>query len=189
MMSASAQKILLAIVGMPGAGKTEATQYLKKKGIPFVRFGDVTERELTERGLPLTPENERIIRESLRTEFGMAAYAIRSKPFIDQLISHHACVILDGLYSWEEYVYLKAYYPHFLLVHVYAEPKKRYERLSKRPVRPFTPQQARDRDIAEIEKLNKGGPIAIADYCIENTNDSIPDFFKKIDALLARLHQ
>lgn len=187
MMLSSPQKILLAFVGMPGAGKTEATQHLKEKGIPSVRFGDVTERELTVRGLPLTPENERIIRESLRTEFGMAAYAIRSKPFIDDLITNHSRVILDGLYSWEEYVYLKAYYPHLLLVHVYAEPNKRYERLQKRPIRPFTPDEARKRDVAEIERLNKGGPIAIADYCIENTNDSIPNFFKKIDALLNRL--
>jgi hypothetical protein len=40
-----------------------------------------------------------------------------------------------------------------------------------RPVRPLTPFESHSRDFAEIENLNKGGPIAIADYLIKNDRD------------------
>jgi dephospho-CoA kinase len=35
-------------------------------------------------------------------------------------------------------------------------------------VRPLTAEQARARDFAEIENVNKGGPIAMADFTIRN---------------------
>jgi hypothetical protein len=44
------------------------------------------------------------------------------------------------------------------------------------------------RDVNELEKLNKGGPIAIADYLIENENDDLSELYKKIDVLLSRLN-
>jgi hypothetical protein len=40
--------------------------------------------------------------------------------------------------------------------------------LQNRVVRPLEPDEARKRDFAELEKLNKGGPIAIADRLILN---------------------
>ncbi len=179
--------LILAFVGMPGAGKSEAAIYLEQKGIPFVRFGDVTDEEVRALGLPLTPDNERMVREKLRKELGMAAYAIKAKPRIQQLVRTHPVVVLDGLYSWEEYVLLKGEFLGLTLVHVYSEPTKRYDRLSHRPMRPVPIEKCRERDIAELENLNKGGPIAIADYLIENNSDDMADLYGKVDALLARL--
>lgn len=184
---ASEKKIILALVGMPGAGKSEATSYLEKKGIPFIRFGQITDEKVKELGLELTPENEKTVREQIRNDLGMAAYAILAKPKIDDLVSKHPVIVIDGLYSWEEYIYLKKIFPNLILIHIYAEPKIRYERLSSRTVRPIIGDEAPVRDHAEIEKLNKGGPIAIADYLIEN-NEEIEKMFKKIDTVLARLH-
>lgn len=44
-------KIILAIVGLPGSGKTEAIEYLKEKlGWPKIYFGDVTFDRMKERG-------------------------------------------------------------------------------------------------------------------------------------------
>ena len=37
--------------------------------------------------------------------------------------------------------------------------------------RPFTIKEAKARDYAEIENLEKGGPIAMADYTILNPED------------------
>lgn len=179
--------IILAFVGMPGAGKSEATAYLENKGIPFVRFGEVTDEGVKERALPLTPENERMVREKMRAEFGMAAYAIKSKPKIDNLLKTHKVIAIDGLYSWEEYLFLKKQYPNLTLINVYAESKKRYERVALRSIRPMTFEQSRQRDIAELERLNKGAPIAISDYMIEN-NSTLDHMHKQIDSLLARLH-
>lgn len=180
-------KRIIAIVGMAGAGKTEAAKYLETKNIPFARFGQITDETISALGLPLIQKNERMVREKLRQELGMAAYAIKMKPGIDKLLKNHDVIALDGLYSWEEYVFLKKEFPNLILVDIFAEPPIRYERLSKRSVRPASHQEARDRDIAELEELNKGGPIAIADYAIENNSNDISDLYDKLDSLLMRL--
>lgn len=177
---------ILALVGMPGAGKSEATAFLSSKGIPFIRFGDVTDAGLEELSLPVTPENEQMYREKIRKELGMAAYAKKAHPMLTEAVASHPAVVVDGLYSWEEYTYLKEHFPGLTLIHIYAEPAIRYRRLAARPVRPFTKEEARKRDMMEIERLDKGGPIAIADYLIVNNAD-IASLHKNIDALLGRL--
>ncbi|HEX8932154.1 MAG TPA: AAA family ATPase [Patescibacteria group bacterium] len=187
MDNSTATKQILAIVGMPGSGKSEAVAYLQSKKIPVIRFGQYTDEGLTQQGLSLTPENERQFRENLRKELGMAAYAIKARAKIAELISREAVLAIDGLYSWEEYLYLKNLYPELILIHIYAEPKRRYARLAKRSVRPLQPEEARERDLNEIGKLNKGGPIAIADYLIENNEEKIAGLQQKMEALLSRL--
>ncbi len=180
-------KLVLAFVGMPGAGKTDAATYLSKKGIPVVRFGFLTDEMVREAGLPPTQKSEKIVREKIRMDLGMAAYAIKSKPKIEELLKKNNVVLIDGLYSWEEYVFLKKELPSLILIAFYAKPPIRYKRLSMRKIRPLTLQEARERDIAELDKLNKGGPIAIADYLIENNTDDIKDLYSKVDRLLLHL--
>ena len=159
---------LIAIVGMPGAGKTIAADFFRHKGVPVLRFGDQTDIGLRELGKPLTEANERWYREKLRSDLGMAAMAIKIEPRILKESEHSILIVLDGLYSWEEYLYLKEKFPQLLLLSVYAPPGLRHSRLSKRPVRPLAKQEAVSRDKAEIENLNKAGPIAIADYLVRN---------------------
>jgi dephospho-CoA kinase len=159
---------LIAIVGMPGSGKSVAADFFRSKGIPVLRFGDATDEGLKELGLERNEKNERFVREKLRKELGMAAMAIKIEPGIFSAVQTSNVVVLDGLYSWEEYTYLKEKFPGLILLCIYSEPKKRYERLKRRVIRPLTLEEARSRDIAEIEHLNKGGPIAIADYLIKN---------------------
>lgn len=178
------QKQIIAYVGMPGSGKTEAVQYVQKKGFPFVRFGDITEEKLKEQHLAITPENEKTVREDLRREFGMAVYAEKSKAKIDELFVSHDTVIIDGLYSWEEYVFLKKAFPKLILVYIFARPDVRYARLAKRKIRPLTEEQARLRDVLEIEKLHKGGPIAIADFVIDNSEENKDQLYRQIDKIL-----
>ena len=43
--------LIIAIIGMPGAGKSEVISYIKNKGIPFVRFGKITDEGLKRAGL------------------------------------------------------------------------------------------------------------------------------------------
>jgi dephospho-CoA kinase len=186
-MTNTASHLLFAFVGMPGSGKTEAAQYVKEKGYAYVRFGDVTEELLREKGLPLTPENEQEVRESLRQQMGMHAYAEKSLPKITHLLENHSVTVLDGLYSWEEYRFLQEKGFSVVVVHVYTEKHIRYKRLANRAVRPLTKQEAFARDIAEVEKLNKAGPIALADYLIEN-NEQKEQFYAKLDTLCERLH-
>lgn len=159
---------LIAIVGMPGAGKSVAADFFRSKDLPVLRFGDQTEMGLREVGKDITEENERWYREKLRKDLGMAAMAIKIEPRIVETAKTHSLIVLDGLYSWEEYIYLKEKFPELLLLCIFATPAIRYQRLEYRKVRPLTRIEATSRDISEIEHLNKGGPIAAADYCIKN---------------------
>jgi len=159
---------VVAIVGMTGAGKSEVARVFEGHGFRKVRFGDITDEELKNRGLESNEENERYIREQLREKHGMAAYAKLNLPRIDNLLKS-SDVVVDGLYSWEEYILLKECYGERLKVlAVWASPATRYARLTQRAKRPLTLEEAAGRDKSEIENINKGGPIAMADFTILN---------------------
>ena len=159
---------VVSIVGMTGAGKSEVARLFEENGFTRIRFGDVTDEEIKKRGLALNEENERHIRELLRQEHGMSAYARLNLPRIDSALKH-SDVVVDGLYSWEEYTFLKTHYGEdFCVVAVWASPRTRYARLTSRLNRCLTLEEAVSRDGAEIENINKGGPIAMADFTIIN---------------------
>ncbi len=159
---------VVAIVGMAGSGKSEVTKVFQEADFVSVRFGDITDEEMKKRSLERNEANERYCRELLRKELGMAAYAILNRPRIDNALEK-SNVVADGLYSWEEYLDFKNYYgDSFYVVAVCSSPRSRYERLARREVRPLTAKEAASRDKSEIENLNKGGPIAMADFVIAN---------------------
>ncbi|UCG55514.1 MAG: AAA family ATPase, partial [Dehalococcoidia bacterium] len=96
---------IVAIVGMTGAGKSEVARFFEENGFKKVRFGDITDKEIKEQGLEFSEKNERRIREQLRQNYGMAAYAMLNLSRID-LALKKTPVVIDGLYSWEEYSFL-----------------------------------------------------------------------------------
>lgn len=169
---------LVCIVGMCGAGKSEVADFFISKNYQYVRFGQITLDEVKKRGLEPTEANERPIREEFRKKHGPAAYAILNMPKFDELLKK-GNVIGDGLYSWSEYKILREKYGKDLrVIAVYASPKTRYTRLDNRAsrygddpkmkYRSFNPVEAKARDYAEIENIEKAGPIAMADYTVVN---------------------
>lgn len=179
-------KKIIAVVGMPGSGKSEAVMFFKNKGFACVRFGDLTDETLKSLDLEENEENERKVREQLRREKGMAVYAAYALSKIEEILKTHDLVVLDGLYSWEEYKYLIEKFGNIILLAIYASPVIRYERLAKRLVRPLTHKESRQRDTSEIENLNKSGPIAIADYLIKNESTK-EIFFKELEQFFSNL--
>lgn len=177
---------VVAIVGMAGAGKSEVARVFEEHGFKKVRFGDITDEELKDRGLETNEENERYIRQQLRKEHGMAAYAKLNLPRIDSSLKS-SNVVVDGLYSWEEYILLKEYYGgQFTTVAIWASPATRHARLARRAERPLMLEEAASRDKSEIENSNKGGPIAIADFTIVN-EASLEELEKETERVLAAL--
>lgn len=189
-------KKVVAIVGMCGSGKSEVADRFIKNGYYYIRIGQITLDEVKRRGLEVKEENERTVREELRKKYGMGAFAILNLPKIDQALGQ-SNVVADGLYSWSEYkVFKEKYKENFLVVAVYAPPLLRYSRLAERSkryqedpkmkYRSFSPVEALSRDYAEIENLEKGGPIVMADYLIVN-DGTIDDLNKKIDQILEKI--
>ena len=158
----------VAVVGMCGSGKSVLCSYFTDMGWSSVYFGGVAVSQLKKNGTPVNEANERAIRESLRRELGMGAFAIILKDEImDKL--QRGNVVLDGLYSWSEYVILKDLLGDNLVVlAVVTNSGIRKERLANRTVRPLSAEMVDSRDVAEIENSEKGGPIAKADYYVLN---------------------
>lgn len=149
-------KNLIAIVGMCGAGKSELTDLFVKAGFFRIHFGDLTMDELNRQGLAVNEKNEKHIREDIRARLGKSAYAQLASVKIDE--SEDKNIVLDGLYSWSEYTFLKNKYPGIVLLAIITNNSIRKQRLSVRKIRPLTAQEVDSRDVAEIENLDKGGP-------------------------------
>lgn len=190
------QNKLVCVAGMPGSGKTVVSDFFIKKGYQLVHFGDITFEILEKRGLPVNEQNERQIREEVRKKHGMEAYAKLNYPKFKKLLKQ-GNVIGDGLYSFEEYKFLKNKFDEqCIVIAVYAPPKIRYERLTRRQPqkkgdhyrRNISVKDARSRDLAEIEKLNKGGTIAMADFTIQNTK-SMAYFKKQIKEIYGQIQK
>lgn len=189
-----ANQKIICVVGMTGSGKSEVSDKLVKAGFLYLRFGQITLDTIKERGLEVSEANERKIREDLRKEYGMAAFAVLNIPKIDKLLQS-SDVVADGLYSWSEYKVLKDKYGDAMRVlAVFAPPELRYERLEIRKVegdkdrrfRPLSKKEAKARDFSEIENLEKGGPIAMADFTLINAG-TIEELNGKIKEILSGL--
>ena len=180
---------ILAFVGLPGAGKTTAVDYFTEKGYPKVYFGGVVFDAMKQEGIEITPENEKAFRTRFREEHGKDVVVNRIVAQITHLADagQHR-IIADGLYTWTEYKVLKQAFPGELILAAVVAPRRlRYHRLSQRPIRPFTASESYDRDIHEIENLEKGGPIAIADHYLIN-DGSVEAFDERLDELASSLH-
>jgi len=165
---------IIALVGLTGSGKSTAIDYLTERGHPKVYFGGIVLDEVKRRGLELTQANEQPVREELRKKEGKDFVVRRIITQIHDLIAagQHR-IVADGVYSWTEYKALKHEFPGELtVVAVVASKHIRKQRMAHREIRPLTSEQVDQRDWAEIENIEKGGPIAIADYFIHNDGSS-----------------
>lgn len=178
---------IIAVVGMCGSGKSVVSDILENMGWHAVYFGGLTYKKMQEEGIEITYDSQKTFREELRKLHGEDCYAKMLLPEIRASLEE-GNVVLDGLYSWYEYKYLKEIFgDNLILVCIISDKNIRYDRISKRVVRPFNKENAIKRDVSEIESLYKGGPIAYSDYFILNNGEvsviveRVHDILKKIE--------
>lgn len=180
---------ILAFVGMPGSGKSTAVDYLAEKGYPKVYVGGILYQAMKDEGIEITWESQNKFREEIRKREGQDFLIKRAIVQLQHLIDagqHH--IIFDGLYSWSEYKILKHAFPgEVSIVGVVVPRRIRKHRLSQRPERPMTSTEVDERDYSEIEQLQKGGPIAMADHFIIN-DGTTEQFYEQIETELTRIH-
>ena len=178
---------MVAVVGMNGSGKTVAVDYLTAKGYPKVYFGGMIYKEMEKRGMKWVPdgEEEKKFREQIRREEGKD-WVVRQvvAEVKDLLAAGQKRIILDGVYSWTEYKILKHEFPRCITtMAIVVDKQLRYKRATSRKERAFTLEAVKERDRSEIENLEKGGPIAAADYYVLN-NGTIEEMEERIDEIL-----
>lgn len=174
---------------MPGSGKGTCTKHLSTKhGWPIVHFGNMVYEEVQRRGLH-NVEDEVFVRNDMRKQDGPAVLAKHVARKADELLTGGAeTVVLDGLYSWSEYTYLSEKYGEQLLVIATTSPKhvRRQRVLDRKDAhRSYTLEQLIAREIDEIENLEKGGPIAYADYTLANLKN-LEDLLNQLDEIITQ---
>lgn len=183
------QKII-AFVGMPGSGKGTCTTYLNEQhGWRVIHFGNMFYEEVQRRGLD-NVKDETFVQKDMRDKEGpavLAKHALRkAHTYFDE---GDSVVVFDGLYTWDEYKYLDQELGEKLTVIAITAPKKlRRERVLNRKDshRTYTLEQLISREVGEIENIDKGGPIAYADYTIVN-DASTEELIAKLDKILREI--
>ncbi len=180
--------IVIAAVGMCGTGKSIVTNHIEKKyKFKSIYFGGFILEEVKQRNLEINSTNEKMVREDIRKKNGLDAVAKLAANRIDHYLNTNSNVIIDGLYSFSEYILLKEKLGKQLsLIAIHSAKQHRYQRLGVREIRPLTPEQIDERDYVEIKNIEKAGPIAIADFHIINNGD-LQDLYQNIDAVLNEL--
>jgi len=176
------KKILLAIVGLPGAGKTAAANYFKERNGSVIEFGKIINNYIDKHHLRHSENNHRKLREKFREKYGREAFAILNEKKIKKAFLKDKVVIVDGLRSWEEYVYLKKKLKRIkiVLVALYADKELRYERITKRSYR--NELCGEKRDIDELIGINMAPTLGFADYFVR-ANGSIEDLEDKLEVI------
>jgi len=157
---------IVAITGMPGAGKSTAAQALARFGWTRVVMGDVIRAEVKRRGLEPDAKNTGEVMRLLRAERGDSAVADLCLETIAKAGTEK--VVVDGIRSVAEVEAFRRK-AKVLLVAVDASPERRFELLKERGRSddPLTYDMFVARDRRELD-VGIGEAIAIADKTISN---------------------
>jgi Uncharacterized protein conserved in archaea len=176
---------VIAFVGMPGAGKSEASAVAREMGMPVVIMGDVLRDEVRGRGLPPTDENIGGVANQLRKDEGMDAIAKRCIPKIEALQAR--AVVIDGIRGIAEVeTFKRAFGENFTLVKIDAPFELRLERLRRRARSDDmgTADWLKQRDERELS-WGMGKAIDVAEKSVVNL-DPIEKFKEEIRSILRK---
>lgn len=158
--------LIVAITGMPGAGKSTAAKALVSRGWVRVVMGDVIRAETKRRGLEPDARNTGEVMKSLRRERGEAAVAELCMAQVRRVKADK--FVIDGVRSMSEVETFRKS-AKVLLVSVHASRNRRYSLLKERGRGddPFSLDMFRARDRRELS-VGIAEPIALADETISN---------------------
>src|SRR3989344_287548 len=161
-------KTIIGVVGLNGSGKTEIVEWISKKDIPVIRFGQIINDYIDEHKLENTEEIHKKIRVEFRKKYGMAAMAVINRKKITVVLKKNNILIIDSFHSYEEIVYLNKQLPkvNIVIIGVWDKSSDRFNRIKKRHYRGDL--AGKERDFNEVLDTNMGPTFTLADYMIIN---------------------
>ena len=170
--------LIVALTGMPGAGKTTVANHLAQKGIPLLIMGDVVREAAQNDGLEPTSDNLSKLMLRLREKNGPEAIAFLVANKIKNMKHENkefGVVIVDGVRSMAEIQVLRSVGKVKLLA-IHGSTLTRYSHIRDR-ARSDVPS-----NICEFDKRDKvemgvgiSDAIALADETISNNDISISE--------------
>lgn len=175
---------IVAVTGMPGAGKSTAAQALVKTGWRRVVMGDVIRAETKRRGYEPDAKHTGEVMASLRKERGEAAVADLCLETISKIGADR--VVVDGIRSMAEVEAFRKK-ARVILIAVHASPARRFELLKERGRSddPLSQEMFVERDQRELG-VGIGKAIALADETISNQHTTPEKLASEIDKVVGR---
>lgn len=180
-----AGKKVIAMSGMPGAGKGVAANAGRQLGLEVFVLGDIIREETERRGLEPTPQNIGNVMLDVRAKEGPDVVVRRLLPKIEQAKSE--VVIVEGIRSLHELNELGSKFKVIPLA-IHASPKSRFKRLlsRNRSDDPKTWEVFQERDFRELD-VGLGHVLALAEIVLINEG-SISQLESAFKAAFAKLN-
>jgi len=158
--------LIIAITGMPGAGKSTAAKALESRGFKRIVMGDVVREETRRRGLEPNESNTGNVMLELRERYGPGAVAevcLRSLRTMKEDV-----VIVDGIRSFAE-VEVFAREGDVKVLAVHASRDRRFKLLTERGRSDAPASRATfdERDKRELS-IGVGKAVALANETLSN---------------------
>jgi len=166
----SSEKLVVAVAGMPGSGKSIFVNTAIQAGYEVVVMGDEVREEAKRRNMPPTAENIGKIMLALRRTEGEAVIAKRCIPEIEKTKKQK--IVVDGIRSLSEVEEFKKHFKNFTLVAIHSSTETRFRRVfyRQRSDDPADWQVFQERDLRELG-VGLGNAIAMAEYIIVNEGE------------------
>ena len=180
-------RLVVCITGMPGAGKSTASEVSAGMGFEVFRMGDDVRMEAERRKLVPTDENLGLVMLQLRQSGGPVAIAILCKQRIEREAKSNF-VLIDGIRNMNEFLEFKKL-GNAVLVSIHASPEKRFKLLQERgrADSPSSLQSFESRDRRELS-VGIGESIALADDVVINSG-YLEDLKKEVAKILSAYKQ
>ncbi len=182
MGQACLDRLLVAVTGLPGSGKSLVSKVIAGElGATIYSMGDIVRREVARRGLEMTVANVERVASELRAIYGRSAVA---DLLVNEIRGSKGPIVVDGLRSLDEAESFRRAGWNVVIVAVFAPRKLRAERLKLRG----RIGESSEEDLALRDEANIGFGVAeamaLADYMI--VNDGSIEEVERSAAIVAR---
>ena len=179
--------LVIAVSGLPAAGKGEFATILASHGVPVRSMGDMVRAEVKSLGIPETPHVFGEVATQMRSEHGDDVLAHRLTSAVDELLIENSIVLIEGMRGTaEREVFANHWADNFEVVAITASKNLRLQRVISRA-------RSEDGDLSDLEQRDAreaswGLDVIIdeADYTFSNESN-IDELIIKVTAWLKGL--
>lgn len=169
------------VVGMSGAvatGKTTAAEYLSGRGYSYVRYSQVLQNILKEKGVKPTRSALQNIGWKIHEEKGQRWFGKQ----VVNLINNQVCGVIDGLRFPDDHaLMIETYGPSFLHIHLTSDLEEQQKRVLARESEDVAFDQVTSHPVEkQINQLEK-----IAHHTIVN-DGATTDLYQQLDTILGK---
>lgn len=183
-VSSKDNKLIICFTGMPGAGKSTASNLVKDLGYEVVNMGKAVREETTKRGLSMSDKDVGSVMIDLRNQNGMSAVAHLVLPKIKS--SKKNIVFVDGVRNLEEIeLFKKIGQVKVLLIHTSQEIRFKFlqnrgRKDAPNDWKPFIERDEREMSVGLVKI------IALADEAISNNEITISQLKEKTQKIIRK---